>query len=108
MAATELEKSKVTTALLKRPLSMGVPRWFLSLEALLIFVPIYALKIHPATFLSVIVVAFVVHPFAAMQCRKDPYAIEILVGYLRRPIVYSGRTLLRARSLRPWRSYRKG
>lgn len=99
-----LRETTVVQALLKPPLFFGVPRWFLSLELVLVVCTWMGAQIHWSSFVVTAVVFLLVHPFVAWKSRDNPWAVAMFLAYLRRPVLYSNRQMLAAPVGRPFRA----
>lgn len=99
-----LRESAVVQALLRPPLFFGVPRWFLSLELVVVVCAWMGAQLHWSSILLTAVVFLLVHPLAAWKSRGNPWAVAMLVAYLRRPVLYGNRQMLAARPRRPFRA----
>jgi type IV secretory pathway VirB3-like protein len=95
-----LRESTVVQALLRPPLFFGVPRWFLSVELVMVVCAWMGAQIHWSSFLLTAVVFFLVHPFVAWKSRDNPWAVAMFLTYVRRPVLYSNRQMLDSRALR--------
>ncbi len=94
-------------ALLGPPLFLGVPRWFLTAEMALTGGMVIGVGWHPATVVVLVALLGVIHPAATLSCRRDPYAIEIFVSYLRRPTIFAPAALLETPADAPLGSVRE-
>lgn len=84
-------------ALLKPPLTAGAPRWYVAIELGVIAVLWFGLGVmHPATIILIVVLLFGIHPQITKRCREDPWALDIFLAYLRRPVVYDSSPALGA------------
>lgn len=99
-----LKETTVVQALLRPPLFFGVPRWFLSVELVVVVCAWMGAQIHWSSLLLTTVVFLLVHPFVAWKSRDNPWAVAMFVAYLRRPVLYSNRQMLAAVPRRPYRS----
>jgi type IV secretory pathway VirB3-like protein len=99
-----LRETTVVQALLRPPLYFGVPRWFLSVELIVVVCPWMGAQIHWSSFLVTAVVFLGVHPIVAWKSRDNPWVVEMTVAYLRRPVLFSNRQMRAAPLLRPFRS----
>ena len=99
-----LKETTVVQALLRPPLYFGVPRWFLSVELVVVTCGWMGAQLHWSSFLLTGVVFLLVHPFAAWKSRENPWALLMFVGYMRRPVLYGNRQMVRAAPGRPYRA----
>lgn len=99
-----LKETAVIQALLKPPLFFGVPRWFVTMELVLVVSSWIGARLHWSSVLLTVVVFLVVHPFVAWKSRENPWAVSMFITYMRRPVLYSNRPMLRAKPLRAYRA----
>lgn len=89
-----LRETAVVQALLRPPLFFGVPRWFLSVELVVVVCAWMGAQVHWSSILVTIVVFVLVHPVVAWKSRENPWAVAMFLAYLRRPVLYSNRAML--------------
>ena len=99
-----LRETTVVQALLRPPLFFGVPRWFLSAELVVVVCAWMGAQIHWSSILLTAVLFLLVHPFVAWKSRENPWAVTMVIAYLRRPVLYSNRQMLAAPVRRPFRA----
>ncbi|HKP76110.1 MAG TPA: VirB3 family type IV secretion system protein [Longimicrobiaceae bacterium] len=99
-----LRETTVVQALLRPPLFFGVPRWFLSVELVVVACAWMGAQVHWSSFVVTTVVFILVHPVVAWKSRENPWAVAMFLAYLRRPVLYSNRAMLRAPARRPFRT----
>lgn len=100
----ELRETTVVKALLRPPTFFGAPRWVLTVELAVVMGMWFGAGVVPASFVLTAVVFGLVHPVVALKCRPNPYAVDMFIAYVRRPVVYSNREMAGARSLSPIRT----
>lgn len=101
---SELKEIRIVQAVLRPPLFFGVPRWFLAVEMAVVACAWTGAPFHWSSILLAGLVFLLVHPLAAWKSRDNPWAIEMFVSYLRRPVLYSNRELVSAPACRPYRT----
>ncbi|MDB4948560.1 MAG: hypothetical protein JWM27_1209 [Gemmatimonadetes bacterium] len=100
----EMRETRVVQALLRPPLFFGVPRWWLSVELAVVVCAWMGAPMHWSSLVLTVLVFVLVHPLVAWKSRDNPWAVEMFVGYLRRPVLYSNRDMLAAPALRSYRA----
>ncbi|MBB4636024.1 VirB3 family type IV secretion system protein [Longimicrobium terrae] len=100
-----LKESSVVQALLRPPLFLGVPRWFLSVELVLIVCAWMGAGMHWSSWVVTGVVFLLLHPFVAWKSRDNPWAVAMFISYIRRPVLYGNRQMLGGPSGRPSRAH---
>jgi type IV secretory pathway VirB3-like protein len=99
-----LRETTVVQALLRPPLFFGVPRWFLTVELVIVVCAWMGAQIHWSSAMVTVLVFVFVHPVVAWKSRENPWAVAMFLAYVRRPVLYSNRQLARGPSLRPYRT----
>lgn len=79
-----LKESSVVQALLRPPLFLGVPRWFLSVELVLIVCAWMGAGMHWSSWVVTGVVFLFLHPFVAWKSRDNPWTVVTTVRLISR------------------------